>query len=71
MKHAASVRPEPGSNSPLSESYVLTVVTVFDSCLNLLRSFRYHFCELTLLFRLQLFYCQGSANLFFFLQHKL
>ena len=22
MKHAASVRPEPGSNSPLSESYV-------------------------------------------------
>ena len=36
MKHAASVRPEPGSNSPLSESYVRRIKTdAFDSLLTL------------------------------------
>ena len=36
MKHAASVRPEPGSNSPLSES--LCPSEAFASCSTLLKS---------------------------------
>ena len=54
MKHAASVRPEPGSNSPLSESlFVRYVSTAFDSffTLALLKLVRFIiFLELTSFF---------------------
>ena len=40
MKHAASVRPEPGSNSPLSESYYFNLLP---GCLSSLLFCPYHF----------------------------
>ena len=51
MKHAASVRPEPGSNSPLSESYdslLFRVVSrsLFNSSFRFCLVFPYHFSRI-------------------------
>ena len=75
MKHAASVRPEPGSNSPLSEK--LCPSSNFAKKLNCstsLIAFRYPIIafwinKFSLSFlnsRLQLFCCQGSISQFMF-----
>ena len=63
MKHAASVRPEPGSNSPLSESLFLSALAdlthYFRLALASLVLFSFAF-ELTSFLRLLLFFFQGS-----------
>ena len=65
MKHAASVHPEPGSNSPLSEKFMSLVHTRF---LKLNRSTSFIFVRFIFfkinryLYRLQLFYCQCSIS---------
>ena len=61
MKHAASVHPEPGSNSPLSEKFMSLV----HLSMNRSTSFyfvRFIFSKSTGIYRLQLFYCQCSIS---------
>ena len=64
MKHAASVRPEPGSNSPLSESLWSTFLRMFiDSFISL--AFASRFVVLTLLFELTSFLIKVTLILVF------
>ena len=69
MKHAASVRPEPGSNSPLSEIFFLTTLSCLDSFrfawLSPLRCLS-SFFKLTGIYSSSLFllFCFQSSNIF-------
>ena len=63
MKHAASVHPEPGSNSPLSEKFMSLVHIPMNRSTSFYRFVRLIFSKSTGIYRLQLFYCQCSIYL--------
>ena len=63
MKHAASVHPEPGSNSPLSEKFMSLVHIPMNRSTSFIVLVRLIFSKSTGIYRLQLFYCQCSIYL--------
>ena len=69
MKHAASVRPEPGSNSPLSESFIVSIRSFKQTALThfftyaWLSPYVFCLCEI-IFFRINKYYVSSSAILF-------